>query len=266
MAFVFFGGAFFSARWYARHMTRKDGRSPTDMRPVRFETGFIKHHAGSVLVSFGDTRVLCVATAEERVPPHRLNSGGGWVTAEYSMLPAATHDRKQREISRGKADARSVEIQRLVGRALRNIVDIDVIGQRQINVDCDVLQADGGTRTASITGGYVALALCLHDLQKRGLAMKAKKLSDALKAQVAAVSLGIVGKEIVTDLDYGEDSKAHTDLNLVARSDGTIVEIQGTAEGEPMKRDELAKIVDQGLVAIGELCVKQREALGGILG
>jgi ribonuclease PH len=233
---------------------------------VKLEAGFIKHHAGSVLVSFGDTRVLCVATAEERVPPHRMASGGGWVTAEYSMLPAATHDRKQREISRGKADARSIEIQRLIGRALRNVVDMDLIGQRQINVDCDVLQADGGTRTASITGGYVALALCIQDLQKRGLPMKAKKPSDALKAQIAAVSLGILNGEVWTDLNYGEDSRAETDLNLVARSDGTIVEVQGTAEGEPMRRDQLVAIVDQGLVAIGELCAKQREVLGGILG
>ena len=243
-------------------MARKDGRGPLDLRPVRFEVGFVKHHAGSVLVSFGDTRVLCVATAEERVPPHRLQSGGGWVTAEYSMLPAATHDRKQREISRGKADARSVEIQRLVGRALRNVVEMDAIGQRTINIDCDVIQADGGTRTASITGGYVALALCLKDLQKRGLSMKAKALKDALRGQVAAVSLGILKDEIWTDLCYEEDSRAETDLNLVARSDGTIVEVQGTAEGLPMKRDQLVAIVDQGLAGIRDLCAKQREALG----
>ncbi len=247
-------------------MARKDGRAATELRPVKFDVGFVKHHAGSVLVSFGDTRVLCVATAEDRVPPFRLASGGGWVTAEYSMLPASTHERKHREISRGKADARSVEIQRLVARALRNIVDIDAIGQRSITVDCDVLQADGGTRTASITGGFVALALCLNDLQKRGVSMKGKKLKDVLRAQVAAVSLGILGDEIFTDLNYGEDSKAETDLNLVARNDGTIVEIQGTAEGHPMKREQLFAVVDQGLAAVRELCAKQNEALGGILG
>ena len=247
-------------------MARKDGRSATQLRPVKFEVGFIKHHPGSVLVSFGDTRVLCVATAEERVPPHRLQSGGGWVTAEYSMLPAATHDRKQREISRGKADARSVEIQRLIGRALRNVVDMNAIGQRTINVDCDVLQADGGTRTASITGGFVALAHCLAAVQKRGLSMKAKTLKDALHGQIAAVSLGILKNEIWTDICYEEDSKAETDLNLVARSDGTIVEVQGTAEGEPMQRDQLVGIVDRGLVAIRELCALQKEALGGLLG
>lgn len=244
-------------------MARKDGRTAVQLRPIRFETGFVKHHPGSVLVSFGDTRVLCVASVEERVPPHRLNSGGGWVTAEYSMLPAATHDRKQREISRGKADARSVEIQRLIGRALRNAVDMDTIGARTLTVDCDVLQADGGTRTASITGGWVALALCLRHLQKKGVSMRAKSLKDALPGQIAAVSLGILGEEILTDLNYVEDSAAETDLNLVARGDGSIVEVQGTAEGVPMTRDQLIGVVDQGLVAISELCALQREALGG---
>ena len=247
-------------------MPRKDGRSPADLRPISFDVGFIKHHPGSVLVSFGDTRVLCVATAEERVPPHRLNSGGGWATAEYAMLPAATHDRKQRDITKGKADGRSVEIQRLIGRALRNVINIDVIGQRTIHVDCDVLQADGGTRTASITGGWVAMALCMIDLQKRGLSMKAKSLKDAITGQVAAVSLGVLGDEVLTDLAYVEDSKAETDLNLVARADGTIVEIQGTAEGAPMTRAQLDKIVDQGLAAIRELCGKQRAAIGGAYG
>jgi ribonuclease PH len=245
-------------------MARKDGRAATDLRPIRFETGFVKHHPGSVLVSFGDTRVLCVASAEERVPPHRLNSGGGWVTAEYSMLPGATHDRKQREISRGKADARSVEIQRLIGRALRNVVAMDAIGQRTITVDCDVIQADGGTRTAAITGGWVALALCIAHLQKRGVSMKAKTLKDALPGQIAAISLGILKDQVWTDLNYEEDSRAETDLNLVARADGAIVEIQGTAEGAPMKREELFAIVDQGLLAIQDLCGRQREALGAV--
>jgi ribonuclease PH len=247
-------------------MPRSDGRAPRDLRPIQLQTGFIAHHPGSVLVSFGQTRVLCVATAEERVPPHRLQSGGGWVTAEYSMLPAATHDRKQREISRGKADARSVEIQRLIGRALRNVVDINLIGQRTLTVDCDVLQADGGTRTASITGGFVALALCLADLQKRGMNMKAKKVRDAIKEQIAAVSLGVLKGEVLTDLNYAEDSKAETDLNLVARGDGLLVEVQGTAEGEPLQRAELIAMVDQGIEAIGELCRLQREALGPVWG
>jgi ribonuclease PH len=239
---------------------RADGRASTDLRTITFDTGFIAHHPGSVLVSFGATRVLCVATAEERVPPHRKDSGGGWVTAEYAMLPGSTHDRKQRE--RQKQDGRSIEIQRLVGRALRNVVDMDLIGQRQITVDCDVIQADGGTRTASITGGFVALALCIHDLQQRKLPMKAKTLRQAMPAQVAAVSLGVHGGQILTDLCYREDSAAETDLNLVARSDGGIVEIQGTAEGAPLARAELDRLVDQGLAAIDTLLALQRAALG----
>ena len=245
-------------------MQREDGRKADELRPVKFETGYIKHHPGSVLVSFGETRVLCVATAEERVPPHRLQSGGGWVTAEYAMLPAATHDRKPRESSRGKADARSVEIQRLIGRGLRNIIKIDLIGQRTINVDCDVLQADGGTRTAAITGSFVALALCVHELQRRKLPMKAKTLRDVLPAQVAAVSVGIFGDEIWTDLCYREDSKAGTDFNIVARDDGSIVELQGTAEGAPMTRAQLDRVVDQGILATTQLCEMQRAALAGI--
>ena len=243
---------------------RVDGRGPLDLRSIKFETGFIAHHKGSVLVSFGQTRVLCVATVEERVPPHRKGSGGGWLTAEYAMLPGSTHDRKQRDSSKGKVDGRSVEIQRLVGRAIRNVVDIDLIGERQITVDCDVIQADGGTRTAAITGGFVALALCLHDVQKRGLSMKAKTLKQALGAQVAAVSMGVLNGRVLTDLNYAEDSKAETDLNLVARSDGGIVEVQGTAEGAPLSRKELDLLVDQGLAAIETLCALQREALAGI--
>jgi ribonuclease PH len=245
-------------------MPRIDARSPLALRPVRFDVGAIKHHPGSVLVSFGHTKVLCVATVEERVPPHRLNSGGGWMTAEYAMLPAATHERKQRDAARGKQDARSIEIQRLIGRALRNVVDIDKIGQRTINLDCDVLQADGGTRTASITGGFVAVALCINDLVKRGVNMRAKRVRDAMNGQVAAVSLGVLHNEVWTDLCYEEDSKAETDFNLVARDDGRLVEVQGTAEGEPLTRAQLDAVVDQGIVAVKELCQKQREALGGI--
>ena len=241
---------------------RGDGRALDALREIRFETGYIAHHPGSVLVSFGATKVLCVATAEERVPPHRKESGGGWVTAEYAMLPGSTHDRKQRE--RQKQDGRSVESQRLIGRALRNVVDCDLIGQRQITVDCDVIQADGGTRTASITGGFVALAICLHSLQQRKMPMKAKTLRDAVKAQVAAVSLGILGGQVLTDLCYDEDRHAETDLNLVARSDGGLIEVQGTAEGAPLHRRELDQLVDQGLLAIEILCAKQREALQGI--
>jgi ribonuclease PH len=243
---------------------RIDGRTATELRPVTFATRFIAHHPGSVLVSFGNTKVICCATAEERVPPHRKNTGGGWLTAEYAMLPASTHERKQRDASRGKQDGRSVEIQRLIGRALRNVVDIDRIGERQINVDCDVLQADGGTRTAAITGSFVAVALCLHDLQQRKLPMKAKTVREALPAQIAAVSVGVHGGAVFTDLCYAEDSKAETDLNLVARSDGGIVEVQGTAEGAPMSRKELDTLIDQGLGAIDQLFALQRAALEGI--
>jgi ribonuclease PH len=243
---------------------RPDGRTATALRPIRFETGFIAHHKGSVLTSFGDTRVLCVATVEERVPPFRLSSGGGWVTAEYGMLPGSTHERKQRDSNKGRPDGRGVEIQRLVGRSLRNIVRLEQIGARTITVDCDVLQADGGTRTAAITGGFVALALALSGCLQKKLPMKATTVKDALSAQVAGVSLGVLGGEIRTDLCYEEDRRADTDLNLVARSDGGIVEVQGTAEGAPLGRDQLVAIMDQGLIAIEELCAAQREALAGI--
>jgi len=243
---------------------RVDGRTPSETRKVSFETHYIANHKGSVLVSFGGTKVLCVATVEERVPPHRKGSGGGWLTAEYAMLPGSTHDRKQRDSSKGKVDGRSVEIQRLIGRALRNVFDIDLIGERQITVDCDVIQADGGTRTAAITGGFVALALCVQDLLDRKMSMKAKNLKQVLSAQVAAVSMGVVDGRVVTDLCYKEDVAAETDLNLVARSDGGIVEVQGTAEGAPLSRKELDQLVDQGLEAIAGLCAAQREALKGI--
>ena len=243
---------------------RTDGRTVTDLRPVSFQTNYIAHHKGSVLVTFGLTKVLCVATVEERVPPYRKGSGGGWLTAEYAMLPGSTHDRKQRDSSKGKVDGRSVEIQRLIGRALRNVFEIDLVGERQITVDCDVIQADGGTRTAAITGGFVALALCVNDLFEKKMTMRAKNLKQVLTAQIAAVSMGVVDGRVVTDLCYAEDSHAETDLNLVARSDGGIVEVQGTAEGAPLTRKELDLLVDQGLASIEVLCAAQREALAGI--
>ncbi len=238
---------------------RIDGRAPTDLRPISLETGFLEHHKGSVLVSFGKTRVLVTATHEDRVPPHRLSSGGGWLTAEYSMLPASTHERRRRDITTGRADGRSVEIQRLIGRALRNVVNLDAFGQFTVHVDCDVLQADGGTRTASITGAWVALRLCLADLKKRGV-LKAS-LDKALTGQVAAVSLGVLKGEVFTDLCYEEDSRADTDLNLVARDDGSLIEVQGTAEGVAMTRAELDLLVDQGLAGVQRLCALQREAV-----
>lgn len=238
---------------------RTDGRSPEDLRPISFQTGFIEHHKGSVLVSFGKTRVLVAATHEDRVPPHRVSSGGGWLTAEYSMLPASTHDRRRRDITTGRADGRSVEIQRLIGRALRNVVNLNVLGQNTIHVDCDVLQADGGTRTASITGAWVAIALCLHDMKKRGILKTT--VEKALTGQVAAVSLGVLKGEVLTDLCYEEDSRADTDLNLIGRSDGNIIEVQGTAEGVAMTRVELDRLVDQGMLAIAKLCELQVAAV-----
>lgn len=245
-------------------MSRVDGRALTDLREIQFETGYIAHHKGSVLTSFGNTKVLVCCTAENRVPPFRLDSGGGWLTASYSMLPASTHSRKRREVDKGRQDGRSMEIQRLIGRALRNVINIDKLGQRQLNIDCDVIQADGGTRTASITGAYIAATLCVQDLltssPKRPLG--SKKIEDIITGQVAAVSLGVLDGKICTDLNYPEDSKADTDLNLVARKDGTIIEVQGTAEGAPLTRPQLTTLVDQGLEAIAELCRKQDQALG----
>lgn len=243
---------------------RIDGRAPHELRPISFETGFIEHHKGSVLVSFGKTRVLVTATHEDRVPPHRLPSGGGWLTAEYGMLPASTHERRRRDITTGRADGRSVEIQRLIGRALRNVVNLDVLGQNTIHVDCDVLQADGGTRTASITGAWVAVRLCLADMKKRGVLRTS--VDKALTGQVAAVSLGLLEGQVLTDLCYAEDAKADTDLNLVARDDGTLIEVQGTAEGVAMTRAELDRLVDQGLEAVKQLCVLQRQAVEAALG
>jgi ribonuclease PH len=240
-------------------MSRNDGRSLTSLRPISFETGYIAHHPGSVLVSFGGTRVLVTCTAEKRVPSFRLSSGGGWVTADYNMLAASTHERRKKNPQR--ADGRSMEIQRLIGRALRNVVNLNHLGQRTLNLDCDVIQADGGTRTASITGAYVALKLCLADLAKKPDGIKPSAIEKILTGQVAAVSLGVVDGKICTDLCYEEDSRADTDLNLVARHDGTIIEVQGTAEGAPLTRGELDQLVDQGLVAIEELCLLQRQAV-----
>jgi ribonuclease PH len=240
---------------------RSDGRTPTALRPVSFESHYIKHHKGSVLVSFGQTKVLVTATTEDRVPPYRLSSGGGWLTAEYAMLPGSTQTRKKRDIFKGRPDGRSVEIQRLIGRSLRQIVNIDLIGQRTIHVDCDVIQADGGTRTAAITGGWVAVALCVQDLLARRVKMKAKSFEDIMVDQVAAISLGIKEGVVITDLDYVEDVAVDTDFNLVARADGTIVELQGTAEGHSMRRAEVDQLLDQGLLAIGELCGLQKKAV-----
>jgi ribonuclease PH len=219
---------------------RADGRSPGQLRAVRFTLDVQKWAEGSCTIEMGDTRVLCAASVEERIPPHLRGKGVGWVTAEYSMLPRATSERSQRESMRGRPGGRTMEIQRLIGRALRGVVDTSKLGERTVTVDCDVLQADGGTRTASITGGYVALALAL-----RGIGAEA-----ALDGQIAAVSVGLVEGVPLLDLDYSEDSRADVDFNVVGTNKNTYVELQGTAEARPFDRaamDKLLELADGGL-------------------
>jgi ribonuclease PH len=222
---------------------RADGRGLRDLRPISFELGVQKWAEGSCLVRFGDTQVLCAATIADRVPPHLRGKGTGWVTAEYSMLPRATAERTDRESAKGRIGGRTHEIQRLIGRSLRGVVDLGRLGERTITVDCDVLQADGGTRTASITGGYVAL----------GAALITYGMERLLTAKVAAVSVGIVNGLGHLDLDYGEDSKAEVDFNVVATDAGTYVELQGTAEGKPFDRasaNEMLDLADEGLAKL----------------
>jgi len=231
---------------------RDDGRSPGQLRRVRFTLDAQKWAEGSCIIEMGDTRVLCAASVEDRVPPHLRGKGVGWVTAEYNMLPRATNERTQREVMKGRQGGRTMEIQRLIGRALRGVVDTAKIGDRTVTVDCDVLQADGGTRTASITGGYVALALALR---KIGAA-------EALDGQIAAVSVGIVDGVPLLDLDYSEDSRAEVDFNVVGTNQNTYVEVQGTAEGKPFERasmDRLLELADSGLQ---QLFTYQRTVLG----
>jgi ribonuclease PH len=235
---------------------RPSGRNPDDLRAVSFERGFTKHAEGSCLVRFGDTHVLCTASLEERVPPWLKGGGKGWVTAEYGMLPRATHDRTRREASAGKQSGRTQEIQRLVGRSLRAVVDLVALGERQITLDCDVLQADGGTRTAAITGSWVALFDCLKWMEQRSMFKQWP-----LKDHVAAISCGIHGGTPVLDLDYAEDSTAGTDANFVMTGSGGIVEIQGTAEGEPFSQDDLMKLMALARKGIDELVAKQKDAI-----
>ncbi|MFO8005037.1 ribonuclease PH [Thioalkalivibrio sp.] len=236
---------------------RPSGRQPDQMRLVRFTRNFTRHAEGSVLVEFGDTRVLCTATVETRVPPFLKGKGRGWVTAEYGMLPRATHDRMVRESARGKQGGRTLEIQRLIGRALRAVVDLEAMGERQIIIDCDVLQADGGTRTAAISGGYVALCDAVNHCLKKGLLKK-----NPLHGQLAAISVGIYQGVPVLDLDYDEDSQAETDMNLVMNEAGGVIEIQGTAEGHAFRRDELDAMLELGEKGIREIMTRQRETLG----
>ncbi|MFZ1494604.1 MAG: ribonuclease PH, partial [Candidatus Competibacter denitrificans] len=228
-----------------------------ELRPIRITRQFTKHAEGSVLVEFGDTRVLCTASVEERVPPFLKGKGRGWVTAEYGMLPRATHTRMQREASRGRQDGRTMEIQRLIGRALRAVMDLEALGERTITLDCDVIQADGGTRTAAITGSFVALA----DTMRYLVGKKSVKKSP-LHGQVASVSVGIYRGVPVLDLDYAEDSEAETDMNVVMNDAGAFIEIQGTAEGHAFRMEELQAMLALARSGIEELLRKQREALG----
>jgi ribonuclease PH len=237
-------------------MPRADGRKNEELRPVNLTRDFIKYPEGSCLIEMGETVVLCTASVEETVPMFRRHSGGGWVTAEYGMLPRATADRTPREAAKGRQGGRSMEIQRLIGRTLRSIVDMDALGERTITIDCDVLQADGGTRTAAITGSYVALVDALKWMQVKGL-VKNLPLLEA----VAAVSVGIVQGEVMLDLVYSEDSMAAVDMNLVMTASGKFVEIQGTAEGNPFSKDSLDVLLRLGERGIRELLEIQKKAL-----
>jgi ribonuclease PH len=236
---------------------RPSARRPDELRPVRFTRGYTSHAEGSVLVEFGDTRVLCTASVEDKVPPFLKGQGRGWVTAEYGMLPRATGERTPREAARGRQGGRTLEIQRLIGRSLRAAVELSALGERTVTLDCDVLQADGGTRTAAITGAWVALFDALTGLKAAGALA-----TDPIKAQIAAVSVGVYAGVPVLDLDYAEDCQAHTDMNLVMDGDGRFIEVQGTAEGAPFGRADLDALLDLGAGGIARIHQAQREALG----
>jgi len=236
---------------------RPSGRKQDELREIRITRKFTKHAEGSVLVEFGDTRVICTASVEERVPGFLKGKGQGWVTAEYGMLPRSTSSRMSREASKGRQGGRTMEIQRLIGRSLRAVIDLKVLGERSIAIDCDVIQADGGTRTASITGGYVALADAIgHLLEKDSLKQS------PLLGEVASVSVGIYQGMPVLDLDYAEDSNAETDMNVVMNDKGEFIEVQGTAEGHPFNQEELNTMLDYARKGIDNLIRHQQEALG----
>lgn len=236
---------------------RPSGRKTDQMRKVSFERSFSKHAEGSCLVRFGDTHVLCTASLEEKVPAWLRNGGKGWITAEYGMLPRATGERMRREAATGKQSGRTQEIQRLIGRSLRAVVDLPALGERQISIDCDVIQADGGTRTASITGAWIALHDCLKWMEARNMV----KLEKVLKDHVAAISCGIFANQPVIDLDYLEDSAAETDANFVMTGSGGLVEIQGTAEGKPFSEEEFASLMLLAKNGIAELVEMQKQAI-----
>jgi len=240
----------------ANKAMRPSGRNADELRKIVLTCNYTKHAEGSVLVEFGDTRVICTASVEERVPPFLKGKGSGWITAEYGMLPRSTHERMGREASKGKQGGRTMEIQRLIGRSLRAALNLEALGERTITIDCDVIQADGGTRTASITGGFVALSLAVRRLQKQR-----KLKADPVHGQIASVSVGIYKGVPVLDLDYREDREAETDMNVVMNDAGAFVEVQGTAEGHAFRRDELDAMLDLADSGIKDLLQHQREAL-----
>ncbi len=242
-------------------MTRADQRLADQLRPTRLTPHCSKHAEGSVLIEAGDTRVICTASVEDRVPPFLRNSGKGWVTAEYGMLPRSTSTRTSRESSQGRVGGRTHEIQRLIGRSLRAVTKLEALGERTIWVDCDVLQADGGTRTASITGGFVAFVLALGKMREAGQ-LTAIPVTD----YVAAISVGVVGGEPLLDLAYEEDSHADVDMNVIKTGDGRFIEVQGTAEAAPFGRDVLLTLLDLADTGIRQLNALQRDVVGGILG
>jgi ribonuclease PH len=238
------------------NVSRPSGRNAKQLRPVTITRAFTKHAEGSVLIAFGDTKVLCTASILERVPPHKKGSGEGWVTAEYGMLPRSTHTRSDREAARGKQSGRTQEIQRLIGRDMRSVFNLETLGERTIHLDCDVLQADGGTRTASITGAYVAARDAVNQLLKSGVLTK-----DPIIDSVAAISVGIYQGIPVLDLDYPEDSSCDTDMNVVMTGKGGMIEVQGTAEGATFSRTELTALLDLAEQGIHDLTKLQLEAL-----
>ncbi len=235
---------------------RNDGRRDDETRPVDFQTDFTRHAEGSVLACFGSTRVLCTASVEPKVPPFLKGKGQGWITAEYGMLPRATHSRSPREAVRGRQGGRTLEIQRLIGRSLRAVIDLQALGERTVTIDCDVLQADGGTRTASISGGYVALRLAIDRL------IRGRKLKrNPIHGQVAAISVGIVDGRPLLDLDYSEDSNAETDMNVVMNEANSFIEVQGTAEGHAFQRSELDALLELAADGIRSVIAAQDSAL-----
>lgn len=236
---------------------RPSGRSADQMREISMELGFSKYAEGSCLIKFGDTHVLCTATLEDKAPPFMRGSGKGWVTGEYGMLPRSTHGRMGREAARGKQSGRTQEIQRLIGRSLRAAVDMEALGECQIRIDCDVIQADGGTRTASISGGYVALYQCLQKMVADGTLQNIP-----IKHEVAAISCGVYKGQPVLDLDYDEDSSAETDANFVMTSTGQIIEVQGTAEEEPFSEEELLRMMRLARMGVDQITKLQRKTLG----